>query len=386
MALPSAGAGRRGPRIRARALVLLALAFLLSATTVGLGWDRSWHATRPFVSFLSPPHLFIYGMIALTALCIGGIAATRELRAQFGAAAPVPRLRLVLPPALMLAAGALTLVLVAGILDAFWHTTFGLDETAWSLPHAMIGTGLALSYLGLLSCLLQLRGRRLPATPVAIALGILALLFTIRVGIGPLDQPSQELARRIARLPIFVIQPAIAHSFRISAVWQLDRSHPAFAPLAALTGGLALRLLWSLAPRPRPLLAGAAIATVLLAYEPWGVARYFGLASDVRAWLPVPLLPAAIAIALTRQWPAPTSWMAGGLTFALLTALLWNPSAAVFAISTLAFGAGSLAGEGLWRTVSRPTRRSVAIALGAYGAALPLITGAVDLYLRTHTP
>ena len=52
-----------GTSRRAAILVWLALAFLLGAAAIGLGWDRRWHATHVFNSFYSPPHLFIYSML-----------------------------------------------------------------------------------------------------------------------------------------------------------------------------------------------------------------------------------------------------------------------------------------------------------------------------------
>jgi hypothetical protein len=59
---PTATPGTR----RAVLMVDLALLFLLAASVIGLGWDRRWHTTRVLVSFYSPPHIFIYTVLALT--------------------------------------------------------------------------------------------------------------------------------------------------------------------------------------------------------------------------------------------------------------------------------------------------------------------------------
>ena len=145
-----AAAAQRSVRSRARALIVLALAFLLAATVVGLGWDRRWHTAYAFVSFFSPPHLFIYGTIALTLATVAAVALSPDLRAELGTGFEVPLVTFPLPGPLALALAGLGVVLLAGGLDAFWHSTFGLDETSWSMPHAMLASGFALSFLGIL--------------------------------------------------------------------------------------------------------------------------------------------------------------------------------------------------------------------------------------------
>jgi hypothetical protein len=380
-----AAAAQRSVRSRARALIVLALAFLLAATVVGLGWDRRWHTAYAFVSFFSPPHLFIYGTIALTLATVAAVALSPDLRAELGTGFEVPLVTFPLPGPLALALAGLGVVLLAGGLDAFWHSTFGLDETSWSMPHAMLASGFALSFLGILSCYLRLfDGKALP-TPVALALGTLLVLFTIRLGLGPLDLPTQELVRRTSWLPIFAIQPSAQHSFRIYLAWHLNRAHPAFAPLAAVAAGLALSLLWGLARRPRTFLGAVVLVTVLIAIEPWGEARFFGLARDIRNWLPVPILPAAIGFVLARGRGDAMAWITAGLVFAFFTVVTWNPSAPLFLLSGAGFAAGAAAGAQLWRTVVSPDRTRVALALGIVGLALPAVTGTVDIYLRTHT-
>jgi hypothetical protein len=137
---------------RAAIPVWLALAFLLGAAAIGLGWDRRWHATHVFNSFYSPPHLFIYSMLGLTVLTVGVIVSAPRLRSQF-ASQPIaiPFTSWELPGALALCAGGLGVVMLAGLFDDIWHSNFGLDETAWSFPHAMIGTGLQLTFMGILA-------------------------------------------------------------------------------------------------------------------------------------------------------------------------------------------------------------------------------------------
>ena len=85
---------------RALLLLWLALFFFLMSTAVGLGWDKRWHASHVFNSFCSPPHLFIYTMLALTVLTVAGIILSPATRREFGIAAiRLPLTRVSIPGA-----------------------------------------------------------------------------------------------------------------------------------------------------------------------------------------------------------------------------------------------------------------------------------------------
>ena len=76
---------------RALALLWLALAFYLMATAVGLGWDRRWHTGHVSNSFYSPPHIFIYTMLAFAVATLAGIMLWPATRQEFGRASIASR-------------------------------------------------------------------------------------------------------------------------------------------------------------------------------------------------------------------------------------------------------------------------------------------------------
>lgn len=374
---------------RAYRLVWLALALFLGAAALGIGWDRAWHATRPFEGFWSPPHLFVYATLGLTTLTVARLARAPHLRASLGAAVRLPVLPYPLPGALLLAAAGLATVWLGGMLDSVWHTAFGLDETGWSLPHAMLGQGLLLAYLGLLACRLALRPRRPLASYSAVALALLALWFGIGALLGPLNRNhTAEWLRAVAALPVLAAQEPAQHTFRIYEAWDLTRTHPAFVVLAAFAVGAALAAARAITGRDRALLLVALLATLLPLGGDYRAARYFGLAADPATWLPLPYLPATLAL-LTARAVGSTErlgWIAAGGAFGAGAALIWGASPLVALAAGPALLAGAGAGRWTWRTLEAPSARRLATLVALLGGAVPLLGGAVDLFLRAHTP
>jgi len=122
-------------------LLWLAVVLDLLAFGIGFDWDRRWHATHAFEDFFSLPHLFIYSMHLCTTITLAHIAFTPDLRRWFGPTFRLPIVPFPIPGAIGLAAAGFGVVALAGVFDAIWHTTFGLDETNWSFPHSMFGLG-----------------------------------------------------------------------------------------------------------------------------------------------------------------------------------------------------------------------------------------------------
>src|SRR5262249_26816404 len=156
-------------------LLWLTLGLLLVTVGVGLRWDRAWHATHVFDSFYSPPHLFIYTGTLLNAMVVAYLVGSGRLRRCFGPGFRVPLLTYPLPGALALLGSGFAVLALAGGLDNAWHSRFGLDETAWSTPHAMLGWGWLLIVLGIIACTLALRPRRGLAWPTMLSLSVLVL-------------------------------------------------------------------------------------------------------------------------------------------------------------------------------------------------------------------
>ena len=122
-------------------LLWLAVVLDLLAFGIGFDWDRRWHATHAFEDFFSLPHLFIYSMHLCATITLAYIAFTPDLRRWFGPTFRLPIVPFPIPGAIGLAAAGFGVVALAGVFDAIWHTTFGLDETNWSFPHSMFGWG-----------------------------------------------------------------------------------------------------------------------------------------------------------------------------------------------------------------------------------------------------
>src|SRR5437868_7292117 len=153
---PPVATAARSSAIAAYRLLWLAVAFDVLAFGVGAGWDRRWHATHPFEDFFSPPHLFIYSMHLCATMTLAYITFQPELRRWFGEAFRLPPFPFPVPGPIALAGGGFVVTALAGFFDAVWHTAFGLDETAWSFPHSMLGWGIFIAFLGITSCRLAI--------------------------------------------------------------------------------------------------------------------------------------------------------------------------------------------------------------------------------------
>jgi hypothetical protein len=369
-------------------LLWLATGFFLLTTAIGLGWDRRWHATHIFNTFYSPPHLFIYTMLGLTVATMGGIMLWPSTRREFGQAnIHLPVVGRDLPGALALAGAGLGVVMLAGVFDDLWHSNFGLDETSWSLPHAMLGIGFELTFIGIIACRLALAGKRPISAPGWCVLGTLLLLFSLDRIVGPLAQPSPDMVRGVAVFPVLAVQAPFQHTMRIYQQWNLNRTNWLFVPAAALAAGMSLALVWNFTRRTWVLLLAALFPYVTSGLTELGTARYFGLQHDPRNWLPLPVLPAVAGFVIVRtggvseRW----AWAIAGSIFGACS-LVWDPSLILLPVGAIAMLAGAEVGRRMWRVVDRPTGRSVAMLALLFGIGIPALTGVADLYLRMHTP
>src|SRR5438270_747944 len=167
-AAPPVATAARSSAIAASRLLWLAVAFGVRA-----GWDRRWHATHPFEDFFSPPHLFIYSMHFLATLTLMWITFMPDLRAHFGRTFRLLPFPFPVPGAIAIAGGGFVVTALAGMFDAIWHTSFGLDETAWSFPHSMLGFGILVAFVGIAACRIAIAGEFPIGWPSAIVFGFL---------------------------------------------------------------------------------------------------------------------------------------------------------------------------------------------------------------------
>src|SRR5258705_6062444 len=248
--------------VTAHHLLWLAVIFDLLAFGVGFDWDRRWHATHAFEDFFSPPHLFIYSMHVCATITLAYIAFTPSLRRWFGPTFDLPLVPFPIPGAIGLAGAGFAVVALAGMLDAIWHTTFGLDETNWSFPHSMLGWGLFIAFLGITACLVALahpdpaapgtqpRIHRPIGWPSAVVFGFLIAAVSAERFAGPLaTNLSPEVIQYVSRIPVLASEPAFQHTTRIYLAAGIDRSNELFVPLISLSAGGMLR-------RPLPFSTG----------------------------------------------------------------------------------------------------------------------------------
>jgi hypothetical protein len=111
-----------------RILVLVAMAG--SAGLFATFWDDAWHTDLGRDQATIPPHLLLYGSVAM----IGGIVVAWGLSALRRSRSLAAVLRQ--PPLLLAAAGG-TVTLAAMPIDAAWHAAFGRDAVLWSPPHML---------------------------------------------------------------------------------------------------------------------------------------------------------------------------------------------------------------------------------------------------------
>ncbi|HEY2593623.1 MAG TPA: hypothetical protein VGK33_06960, partial [Chloroflexota bacterium] len=258
----------------------------------------------------------------------------------------------------------------------------GLDETSWSLPHAMLGHGILLVALGFVAARLALHG------PLRwYAVGLLAwLILAVAPDLigGPiLRNPPPNGLRAIAALPVLAADAAFQHTTRIYLTWHLDRTNWLYLPMISLSMGFALRLAQRLTgPRDRwlVLVSGLGLLLAVVSSEAGGTG--WG-----RVLLAPPLLPAAVGYALAHRLGVRSYWAWAGAGWgACLASLVWvhDPLLALV-FGPLAMGGAWLA-ERVLSVVETPTRRTVIATACVVGVLLPVVSGVADLYLRTHTP
>ncbi len=404
--------------------------FLL-AFGIGAAWDRGWHADHPFEDFYSPPHLFIYTTLALAVATFVSLALSPERRAWFGASLRLPVLALEIPASLLLTLAGMGTVMFAGLLDNIWHTSFGLDETAWSTPHSMLGYGIILTWWGFLAGRLSLR-RHIPISrPFALLAGLLSLTLPAGIFLGPLDN-NQTIAvvQGVGQFPVLAATPAFQHTVRIATKYNLTFGNTAFLPLAALAIGFGLSFLWTFLGLSedravsvpgrrywailRPFLA---VVTTALAGLRWLTRGKLGfllvallatflafaaahgravaldnqlgldLAADPANFRPIPYVVAALGYVAAKAFRRGDgiAWAVAGFLFGIVVAAWWDHPAWSVLLAAPAMALGALLGRKVLAALQEPDWRAIS-ALTAFAVGTPLLTGAFDLYMRSSTP
>src|SRR6267142_4173765 len=268
----------------------VAVIFDFLAFGVGFDLDRRWHATHPFEDFFSPPHLFLYSMHFLATMTLAYIAFTPSLRAVFGRTFNLFPLPFPIPGPIGIAGGGFVITALAGVFDGIWHTAFGLDETLWSFPHAMLGSGIFVAFVGIAACRWAIREVRPIGIGSEIVFGFLLIATAGERFTGPLGTNlSPGFIEFVAQIPVLSAEPAFQHTVRIELAFNIDRMNPLWLPLEAISAGMALVLVRSFVSRTAIFVALTAVATWLtkfIAFLGPGIVLAAGPATPSRTrWL-----------------------------------------------------------------------------------------------------
>jgi hypothetical protein len=302
------------------------------AALFATSWDDAWHTDLGRDSAWIPPHLLLYGSVAVVGLIVVGWGLRVLVR--------VRSVRLLLRQRALLVAGAGGLAtLAAAPVDGWWHATFGRDAVLWSPPHMLVIFASAALVSGVLAGLgpsgRPASGWRWAGAGVRTALGGL-LLGDLVASVIEYDTDVPKFSP-VYYLPVLL---AAALTATVLARRLVDGRAPVTAVVAvyvllrlATTGVLALL------DRSTPVLPIAALGLVL-ADLPWRgrLTRYAAAAAGVSilAWVAsaaraatepagaiavvaVPVLAvAAIAVLIGLRWGRP---VAAALAVALVAGL-----------------------------------------------------------------
>jgi hypothetical protein len=382
---------------RALRQLWLVVAVVVFDVAVGGGWDAAYHRTEPFDGFFSPPHLFIYSLATVALALVARLVLKRELREQFGAPVPIRlpfgsgrgRVLIEVPAGLVLLAGGMAGLALAAPLDAIWHTRFGLDETPWSLPHAMLGTALLMIGLGVVAARIALAAT-IPMRPWTMPLLCLLLLFGTLTLLGPFGNASPAAVVAASQEGALATDPAAQRTFQIYLEWNLTRTNPLFIVLGAAWAGFAIAV-------TRPFLHRTWVWLLVLLVFGWavdggtaGTARELGLESDAASTAGIPILWAALPVAFLRTRPH-VAYLLAGLVFGLVAYAQWGwRDAPLLGLAALPFApvaalAGALAAWWTADVVRAPREGAAPRLLAVVVLAWPAVTGAIDLVLRRAT-
>lgn len=146
--------------------------------SVALIWDEVWHHRYGGFGndFLWPPHFLLYGSLAILALfAVSGML----FLAWRGSGGPRERFRA--EPLIGLLGLIALFQTAAAPSDLLWHKIYGVDLTAWSLPHLMLFGGVSFVLLCavplVLSSLPQTSWRRLGGLKLQEILALALLTF-----------------------------------------------------------------------------------------------------------------------------------------------------------------------------------------------------------------
>ncbi len=399
-----AGAKTQEPASLIWAYRLFWLTFFVffAATGGGKLWDRVYHLTVRFDSFWSPPHLFILTMTTISGLLVAGIAALPKLRVWFGPAVRAPIFHWQMAGTLVfLGAGLVTLVIDL-IVDSFWHTAFGLDETQWSFPHDALAWCWFTIIIGFIAARMAFERYRPIGWLTKLAIGFLILVFLCPPILEPLYiNYSPLLLNALKNVPIVLGNPTVQHMYRIYLAAGITRqTSPLFIPEVTVFAGIALAMLRRLDPRARIFLLaplawscatmGRDLYTILFVHIDGAknLSQVIHVAlAEPSLWVPIPLLLAAICYMLLQRinFAEKPIYIFTSIIFAISTFLIWhnNNLMLLFIIPApflMLFGVRI--GHWFYDLMEHPTSKRVVLYIIITSGTIPAFWGIIDLILR----
>ena len=389
-----------GNPIKARRQLWLALTIILVAVLLGGGWDQVWHLTHPFDGFFSPPHVFVYGCCTIAAAVILGMVLTPSIRLALGPSFRLPIFPFPMPGSLVIFGSGIVLAGLGGLVfDNIWHTTFGLDETFWSFPHALIGWAELIITLGAISCHLVLRRAESLRWYTALFLGLLLMLASAVPFMGPLvSNRSIAIVQAQTATSILASQPPALHALRIYMMWNLSRANPLLVVFAPLWVGAILAFFRRLDRRSWLLVVLVALWTLLDTTRSQAMvlataAHQPSLVEHAANWSPLPLLLPTLLLLLLSvprfRIPTLRAWGVAGFVLGLQlyqTFVLTTPGLLLCLVAIPSMLLGKRIGERTYDIIARPSSLPAVMTVIFLGIAVPLVTGMVDLTLRMNTP
>ncbi len=322
-----------------RSITWLAPGALLLVVVAGAGtlfatyWDDAWHTDLGRDTATIPPHLLLYGSVAVIGVVVvaWGLAALQRRRSL---------LAVLRQPPLLLAATGATVTLATAPIDAAWHAAFGRDAVLWSPPHLLGVFGTLALIVGTLAGTRPGTHPWIPAAAGALLLGSAVMpVLEFETDVPqfsealylPVLLAGGLLAAAVLRLvvpgPVPVVRAVGIYVLLRVAITiglaGLGRSTPDL-PLAIL-GLAAIDLPWQTAT------ARYAAAAIGVALTTW-LASAVGLASVAAGAVAVVAVPALVVFAAVLL--AAAGWLPrlGGAALLLLlgvtVALLPRPAAA----------------------------------------------------------
>jgi hypothetical protein len=387
---------------------LLWLTFIIFFASTGIGklWDRFWHATIRFDTFWSAPHLFIFIMTVVSGVLIAVIALTPSLQHWFGPGIRLPLLHRRFAGSLIILGAGLILLSITIMLDSFWHTAYGLDETQWSMPHCMLGWCWLIIILGFISARLAFRPYRPINWLTRVVIAFLILEFLCPAILGPYYlMYSPDLIHALANIPIVRGEPSAQHLYRIYLHYGLTRQTSLlFIPSVALFAGVAMALLRKIDARTRLFLITPLLWSITLMIRDWytlfflhydGIRRSADLPrvlmKEPSLWLPIPLFVAVVTFWLLEHSSLREGriFTLSGLIFGICTFFIWHSAnwmvlLAIPAAATMVLGARL--GTWIYQVIEKPHMDTLLRLLLTTCAQIPAVLGVIDLVMRRTTP